>query len=127
MELTKTINTMSNPNSFTFCSTKCHIKQVVCITCRIQNESKVNSIVAKNNRESRRKSRCIILSEIKRKLSIIENDNIDIIVKNIVRRRSWDSPHTINRSISTPILPIYPSIRIHRRSSISAPPIMESI
>jgi hypothetical protein len=117
---------MSNPNSFTFCSTKCHIKQVVCIKCHLQNESKKTSIIAKNIREERRKNRDIHLSDIKTKLSSIENENIDIIVKSIVRRRSWDKSCRIYRSISTPIIPIYPSIRTYRRSSISAPPMMQT-
>ena len=90
MTLTKTTDAMSNHNSFTFCSNKCHIKQVVCIKCHLQNEFKTTSITAKNIREVRRKDRDIHLSDIKRKLSSIENENIDIMVKNIIKRRSLD-------------------------------------
>jgi hypothetical protein len=87
MTLIKTINVISNHNSFTFCSNKCHIKQVVCIKCHLQNELKTTFITAKNIREVRRKDRDIHLSDIKSKLSIIENENIDIMVKNIFKGR----------------------------------------
>ncbi len=74
---------ISNHNSFIFCSNnKCDIKQVVCI--------KTTSITAKNIREARRKNIDIHLWEIKSKLSPIENDNIDFIVKNIIKSRSLD-------------------------------------
>jgi hypothetical protein len=52
MTFMKTINSMSNPNSFTFCSNKCYIKQNICKTCVIQNESKTTSTNAKDNREN---------------------------------------------------------------------------
>jgi hypothetical protein len=47
------------------------------------------------------------------------------MVKNIIRRRSWDKSCRIFRSTSTPILPINHTIRNYRLPSISAPPIME--
>ena len=51
---------------------------------------KTTSITAKNIREMRRKDIDIHLWEIKSKLSPIENENIDMMVKNIIKSRSLD-------------------------------------
>lgn len=50
----------------------------------------MTSITAKNIREARRKEIDIHLWEMKTKLSPIENDNIDMMVKNIIKNRPLD-------------------------------------